>query len=209
MVQQQFKPFADESAIRLTVARYYTPTGRCIQKPYGNGIDYDSEQLDRYNRNEFFVPDSSIFVDSLKYTTPKGKVVYGGGGIMPDIFIPLDTMFRTAFFSHLQYRDERPLSIFVYQYLEKNLNQLKATYKSPAAFNKGFAVSNTLYDAFFEFIKKQSVNYTDIQKKQSETILKKYMKAEIARLIWNNEGYYQVLTATDKDVLTALGELNK
>lgn len=209
LVQQQFKPFADESAIRLTVARYYTPTGRCIQKPYGNGIDYESEQIERYNRNEFFVPDSSIFIDSLKYITPKGKIVYGGGGIMPDVFVPLDTMHRTSFFSHLQFIDERPLSIFVYMYLEKNLSQFKHTYKNPVSFNNYFEVNNTLYDSFFEFLKKHKISYTATQKKQSEIILKKYIKAEIARFLWNNEGYYQVITTTDKDILTALSELDK
>jgi carboxyl-terminal processing protease len=208
LVQQQFKPFADESAIRLTVARYYTPTGRCIQKPYGNGIDYDNEQLDRYNRNEFFVPDSSIFVDSLKYTTPKGKIVYGGGGIMPDIFIPLDTTYRTSFFSHLQYLEDRPISAFIYLYLEKYHHQLKSAYKSATAFNQNFEINNTMYNSFFEYLKNINIRYSDSQKKQSETIIKRYLKAEIARFLWNNDGYYRVLTTTDADVQKALYELN-
>ena len=85
--------YADGSAIRLTIARYYTPTGRCIQKPYENGHaqDYYSELSTRYLHGEFSEVDSIKFNDSLKYTTPEGKTVYGGGGIMPDLFIPIDT----------------------------------------------------------------------------------------------------------------------
>lgn len=100
LVQTQI-PFADGSAIRLTVARYYTPTGRSIQKPYTNGDEeaYKMDILNRYNRNEFFSADSIHFDTSLKYTTPGGRTVYGGGGIMPDIFIPMDTTGYTAYYN--------------------------------------------------------------------------------------------------------------
>ena len=96
LVQQQV-PYADGSALRLTIARYYTPTGRSIQKPYENGHqdEYDMDIVRRYDNNEFFSADSIHFADSLKFTTPKGKVVYGGGGIMPDVFIPMDTLDMT------------------------------------------------------------------------------------------------------------------
>ena len=100
LVQSQI-PFADGSALRLTVARYYTPTGRSIQKPYVHG-DEESYQMDiinRYNRNEFFSADSIHFDSSLRYTTPAGRIVYGGGGIMPDIFIPMDTVGYTAYYN--------------------------------------------------------------------------------------------------------------
>lgn len=100
LVQTQI-PFADGSAMRLTVARYYTPTGRSIQKPYTNGDEeaYKMDIINRYNRNEFFTQDSIHFDSSLKYTTPGGRTVYGGGGIMPDIFIPLDTLGVTAYYT--------------------------------------------------------------------------------------------------------------
>lgn len=100
LVQTQI-PFADGSAMRLTVARYYTPTGRSIQKPYTNGDEeaYKMDIINRYNRNEFFTQDSIHFDSSLKYTTPSGRTVYGGGGIMPDIFIPLDTLGVTAYYT--------------------------------------------------------------------------------------------------------------
>lgn len=100
LVQTQI-PFADGSAMRLTVARYYTPTGRSIQKPYTNGDEeaYKMDIINRYNRNEFFTQDSIHFDSSLKYTTPGGRTVYGGGGIMPDIFIPLDTLGVTPYYT--------------------------------------------------------------------------------------------------------------
>ena len=106
LVQQQV-PYADGSALRLTIARYYTPTGRSIQKPYKNGHedDYDMDLARRYTNNEFFSADSIHFADSLKFTTPKGKVVYGGGGIMPDVFIPLDTTDMTSYYMEVTGRN--------------------------------------------------------------------------------------------------------
>ncbi|MBR5186540.1 MAG: peptidase S41, partial [Akkermansia sp.] len=106
LVQQQ-TPFDDGSALRLTIARYYTPTGRSIQKPYtaGDGESYDHDIIDRFNRNEFFSADSIHFADSLRFTTPKGKVVYGGGGIMPDIFVPLDTMRVSKYYAEISGRN--------------------------------------------------------------------------------------------------------
>ena len=99
LVQSQI-PYPDGSALRLTIARYFTPTGRSIQKPYTNGNDeeYDMDLVRRYNNNEFFSADSIHFADSLKFTTPKGKVVYGGGGIMPDVFVPMDTTDMTRYY---------------------------------------------------------------------------------------------------------------
>ena len=99
LVQSQL-PYADGSALRLTVARYYTPTGRSIQKPYKNGdeLDYEMDMVRRYQNNEFFSADSIHFADSLRFVTPKGKIVYGGGGIMPDVFIPMDTTDITKYY---------------------------------------------------------------------------------------------------------------
>lgn len=103
LVQEQI-PWPDGSAIRLTVARYYTPSGRSIQKPYENGLDdYNLEAYKRYENGELLEADSIHFPDSLKYFTKKGKVVYGGGGIMPDIFIPLDTIGGTDYLYQLRY----------------------------------------------------------------------------------------------------------
>ncbi len=104
LVQQQI-PFTDGSAVRLTIARYYTPTGRSIQKEYGDSISYDDDIIRRLEHNEFFVADSIHFVDSLKRITPKGKVVYGGGGIMPDVFVPADTTRMSPYFIEVSARN--------------------------------------------------------------------------------------------------------
>ncbi|MFC2113698.1 S41 family peptidase, partial [Bacteroidota bacterium] len=104
LVQQQTM-FSDGSALRLTIARYYTPTGRSIQKPYENGLDdYIHEVYNRFERGEFIYADSIKFADSLKYTTPGGKTVYGGGGIMPDIFVPVDTTLYTRYYNKVSSR---------------------------------------------------------------------------------------------------------
>jgi carboxyl-terminal processing protease len=104
LVQEQHQ-WEDGSAIRLTIARYYTPTGRSIQRPYGQDVDYEGDLIGRYERGDLYAVDSSLFVDSLRYVTPGGKVVYGGGGIMPDVFIPLDTTGYSEYAVKLRYRD--------------------------------------------------------------------------------------------------------
>jgi len=102
LVQREI-PLPDSSALRLTIARYYTPTGRCIQKPYGEGIDYDSDYSSRYESGELLNADSISFPDSLKYETPAGRTVYGGGGIMPDIFVPIDTTEGSTYLNDLTF----------------------------------------------------------------------------------------------------------
>ncbi|MBQ1254076.1 MAG: S41 family peptidase [Alistipes sp.] len=125
LVQQQV-PYADGSALRLTIARYYTPTGRSIQKPYKNGHedDYDMDLARRYTNNEFFSADSIHFADSLKYTTPKGKIVYGGGGIMPDMFIPMDTVDITQYYIEVSGRNI--LYRYTLDYADKHRAELNA-----------------------------------------------------------------------------------
>src|ERR1035438_4613014 len=101
---QEEKEFEDGSAVRLTIARYYTPTGRCIQKSYNEGLEaYYSEEVARYKNGELQNKDSIKFIDSLKFKTPGGKIVYGGGGIMPDVFVPLDTAGHSAYLNEVSY----------------------------------------------------------------------------------------------------------
>ena len=117
--------FNDGSALRLTIARYYTPTGRCIQKPYNNGLeDYYFDIQNRIDHGEFIVADSIKFADSLKYTTPGGNIVYGGGGIMPDIFVPFDTIGVTTYLN--QVRNRGLIYRYAFKYTDNNraiLNQ--------------------------------------------------------------------------------------
>lgn len=206
LVQQEMDPFNDGSSIRLTIARYYTPTGRCIQKPYGEGINYEMDQLDRYEHNEFFVPDSSIFVDSLKYKTPKGKIVYGGGGIMPDVFVPVDTSGRSSYYTNLIY--DRVFAEFAFGYVEKHHRALDR-YKSESDFANGFIPDATMLNDLYQYADKNGVPFNGILASHSEKLIIMQLKAEIARLLWNSDGFYSVYSHYDRDVLRALEELNK
>ena len=204
LVQQEMDPFNDGSSIRLTIARYYTPTGRCIQKPYGEGIDYEMEQLDRYEHNEFFAPDSSIFVDSLKFTTPKGRIVYGGGGIMPDVFVPMDTSGRSEFYLNLIY--DRIIAEFAFDYVEKSLKQLDQ-YKSENSFANNFMVEDALLQELYNYASKRGVKFNAAMAKHSRNLIVMQFKAEIARLMWNSDGFYAVFSLHDRDVIQALKTL--
>lgn len=147
---------ADQSQVRLTISRYYTPTGRCIQKPYNDGLDSYLEDIQyRSQHGELYTADSIHFPDSLKYKTPNGKVVYGGGGIMPDIFIPLDTtkysslygeMFRKGIFSG-----------FTLDYMNSNREMLKAKYPTIQDFKKNFVVSDDLLKQVMDYAHKEGV----------------------------------------------------
>jgi carboxyl-terminal processing protease len=147
---------ADKSQVRLTISKYYTPTGRCIQKPYENGLDnYYNDLNYRSEHGELFSADSISFPDSLKYKTPNGRVVYGGGGIMPDLFIPLDTtkysslygeMFRKGIFSG-----------FTLEYMNTNREQLKAQYPTIEDFKNNFKVSDELLKQVMDYAHKEGV----------------------------------------------------
>lgn len=201
LVQQEMDPFNDGSSIRLTIARYYTPSGRSIQKPYGKGIDYEMEQLERYEHNEFFVPDSSIFVDSLKFVTPMGKVVYGGGGIMPDVFVPMDTSGRTDYYLQLIYN--RIFAEFAFDFVEKNRKQLDR-FSTELLFAREFVPYSGLIESLFDYAVTRGVKFNAERAKTSMELIIMQFKAEVARLLWNSDGFYSVFSRYDKDVLEAL-----
>ena len=208
LVQQQI-PFKDGSALRLTVARYFTPTGRSIQKPYtaGDGESYDQDIIDRFNRNEFFSADSIHFADSLRFTTPKGKVVYGGGGIMPDIFVPLDTMRLTKYYveitgRNILYRYTIEYSDINRKKLEKvqNLKEMKALLES----------DKSLLNDFVRYAEKQGVkpNWTEIE--ASRKIIETQLRAYISRNTdLEDKAFYYFIYPIDKTVLRAIEELKK
>ena len=206
LVQQELTPFDDGSSIRLTIARYYTPSGRCIQKPYGHGIDYEMEQYDRYERNEFFVPDSSVFVDSLKFKTSNGRIVYGGGGIMPDVFVPLDTTGRSAFYTDLIY--DRVFSQFAFNYVEKHLAEI-LKFSNENIFARNFNVPSETFSQLISFASRNGVKGREDEIRHSEYLIKLQLKAEIARLIWNSDGYYAVISTRDQDITKAVSEVTK
>ena len=194
LVQEQSE-FSDGSAIRLTIARYYTPSGRCIQKPYnGNIDDYYNEEYDRYKSGELESADSIKVGDSLKYKTLSGRTVYGGGGITPDVFVPLDTTGHSHYLSMVSYNGV--LNDYAFEYADNNRARLKASY-SVETFRDKFLVSADELDRFVAYAEKRGVKRNEQQIRQSETLLKNQLKALIARDIWNNEGFYPVFQADD------------
>ncbi len=153
LVQEQ-KPLSDGSALRLTIARYYTPTGRSIQKPYSKNLnDYYGDINDRYMHGELQNADSNKFSDSLKFVTPGGKIVYGGGGIMPDIFVPIDTLGVSDYY--LDVRNQGLLYRFSLNYSDDNRKVL-STLKTPGEFVKYLENQNVLRK-FIAFAEKQGV----------------------------------------------------
>jgi carboxyl-terminal processing protease len=204
LVQEQVD-LPDGSAIRLTIARYYTPTGRSIQKPYTHNVDeYYEEYYDRLEHGELYSKDSIQFSDSLKFTTPSGKTVYGGGGIMPDVFVPVDTARLSRYLSAVF--SKGLVNQFAFNYADKNRGVL-AAYKSFESFNKQFSISSTMLNEFVTYAEKNGVKKDEHGIKVSEDYIKLQIKAIIARNIWNDEGYYPVILQDDDILKRALEEL--
>lgn len=206
LVQRQME-MRDGSQLRLTTARYYIPSGRCIQKPYDEGYEnYNKEILDRYNAGELTGEDTTHFPDSLKYKTRvKGRIVFGGGGIMPDIFIPLDTTSVSGF--RLEAYSKGYLNDFVYDYLENNRTLLKK-YTSIESFDKNFNVSDAMYAALVAHAKKDGVTATDNDIAASKNELKEDLKARLAQILFNDEGFYYIRNQKDEMIKRALDVLN-
>jgi len=195
--------FHDGSLIRLTVAKYYTPVGRCIQKPYGKDVDYGEDILERLHHGELTNRDSIHFPDSLKYSTMiHHKTVYGGGGIMPDIFVPLDTTRTTQY-----YRNVTAKNVVLntsMQYTERNRRSLQRRFKTFDEFNAGFEVGPDLLKMFLDKANSEKVEYNEEQYQESLYIFKAQLKATVARLIWGMDAYYQVIQVLDETIQRAL-----
>jgi carboxyl-terminal processing protease len=197
---------SDGSAIRLTVARYYTPTGRCIQKPYNKGYEnYMHDLQNRFTNGEFEKADSIHFNDSLKYETPKGKIVYGGGGIMPDIFIPMDTTWVTKYF--VKVRNRGLIYKFAFEYSDKNRHQLEQ-YKTPEDIRK-YLKSQHIFNQFIKFAARNGVQATAEDKKESEFLISTQLEAYVARNIMDNQGFYPIWKDIDHTLLKAIDYISK
>lgn len=207
LVQEQSE-FSDGSAIRLTIARYYTPTGRCIQKPYDKGTEeYYREELERYENGELEVQDSVKYNDSLKYTTPGGKIVYGGGGIIPDIFIPMDTAGRSAYLFEVS--NKGLINRFAFSVADKNRLVLKEKYTSGETFSQHYIVDQKLLDEFTGYAEKSGVKKNEEQFRVSKNIISHQLKALIARNVFGNSGFYPVIHQQDKAVQQAIKLLSE
>ena len=206
LVQQQI-PFADGSAVRLTVARYYTPSGRSIQKPYkmGEGEDYAMDLLDRYESGEFFSADSVHFADSTVYYTKEGRKVMGGGGIMPDIFVGRDTTLYTPYFNIVSNRAYTYQ--FAYQYTDRHRKEL-SQYKDWQSLEKHLLRANWL-DEFVAFAKAKGVEPKPEQLAKSKPLLVRLVNAYIVRNILNDEGFFPLFERDDDVTIKAVEELTK
>jgi carboxyl-terminal processing protease len=204
LVQEQIM-LSDQSAIRLTVARYYTPTGRCIQKPYGDSHeDYLLESYERYENGELFHPDSIHFADSLKFTTPKGKTVYGGGGIMPDIYVPLVDDSTEYYFNRIV--NLGLLYQYAFDYTDKHRAQLKG-YKTVEAFDRSFKVTDAMFDALVHLADEKGIVGTEEQRQAARRETDILLKAYIARNLFDDEGFYPIYAPMDEILQRAIEEL--
>ncbi len=206
LVQEPFN-LSDGSSVRLTVARYHTPTGRCIQKSYNHGLsEYMNDLNERYLNGEFEKPDTTKFADSLKYKTPKGKIVYGGGGIMPDIYISMHADKNLEYYNQLI--NKGLIYQFAFEYTDRN-RKLLSVYKNVSDFNSKFIVNGQIYNEFINYattngVSKETKGFTESQEK-----IKILIKAFIARNILDDKGFYPIYLKTDNAFLRAVEEMKK
>ncbi len=216
LVQQQI-PFSDGSAVRLTVARYYTPSGRCIQKPYtlGDQDDYEKDLLERFEHGEFYSADSIHYQDTTRYFTTGGRIVYGGGGILPDIFVGRDTTLYTPFYNkcvNLAYTYQ-----FAFSYTNKHRTELKK-YKDAESLER-YLLKHRVLDDFLRYADSKGVNAHDStlylysplsfdeQVRKSTPLLNRLLCAYIVRDILDDNAFYAIFERDDEIVLRALEEL--
>lgn len=207
LVQRPFD-MPDGSMIRLTIAHYYTPTGRCIQKPYkkGDKKDYAMDFENRLKHGELTNPDSIHFADSLKYyTLRKHRVVYGGGGIMPDCFVPLDTMTYTKY--HRQLAAKGIVTDVILRYIDNNRKQLKRKYPAFEKFDAEYTVPQQVLDDIKKQGEKKDVKPKDEEEeKRTMPYLENQLKALVARDIWDMDEYFHVFNETSDIVEKGLEE---
>jgi len=200
LVQEQI-PFNDGSAVRLTVARYYTPSGRCIQKPYDKGNDeYYKDIMERAIHGEFQKADSIHFSDTLKYHTLKGRVVYGGGGIMPDFFVPADTSGYSNYYSKITQKGL--IYQFALDYADSKRKEL-SKFTSSTDFENYFQKTDVL-KLLVAFAEKKGLKSNSSDLKISSKIIDNQLKAYIARNIIGETGFYPIIKNIDKSLLEAI-----
>lgn len=208
LVQREFL-LPDSSSFRLTIARYYTPSGRNIQKPYvkGDREDYDKDIIDRYNHGELQSADSIHFADSLKHTTLRlHRTVYGGGGIMPDVFVPLDTTQYTDYHRRLVAKGIIPQ--FALRYVDKNRADLKAQYPDAQKFIKEFTVTDEMLNNLVDAGKAEKVDFDKSQFAKSREMLRTFVKAAIANDLFSTGAYFQIVNEQNDIYKEALSIIN-
>lgn len=195
LVQEQFE-LGENGALRLTVARYYTPTGRCIQKPFsGNKEEYMLEEYTRYATGEMFNIDSIHFADSLKYITPKGKVVYGGGGIMPDIYVPLENDSTHYFFNKMA--NSGILFQYAFDYADSHRKELLG-YGDAKNFNENFVFTKEMFDELMRRTEEKKIIGNDADKAKARELAEPLFKAYVARDVFGDEAFYVLYEPMDE-----------
>lgn len=205
---QQMLPLNDGSQLRLTIARYHTPSGRVIQSPYeeGKAVKYYKALLDRYNRGEYFSKDSIHFPDSLQFKTlVKERTVFGGGGIMPDYFIPADTTFYTDYYGNLLRKGI--LLDFMNDYSDVNRLKWKGEYRSFEKFNENYNVDDKLLENLVSYAKERKLEPNQKELEISKGEISVYMKAMVARTIFGTEGYYKIVNSCNDPIFDKALEL--
>lgn len=202
LVQRQID-LSDHSTIRLTVARYHTPSGRCIQRDYEKGTEaYYEDMLERFYHGEMNHADSIKFDENQKFTTKNGRVVYGGGGIMPDYFIPLED--DSTLNAYYQVLNSSAIIQFAFNYVTENKEQLKKQYPSAEVFVKKMQVDNALLNKLLAFYAEKNNQKLGKLNAASAKELKVWLKALIGRDLYQDEAFYPVINSTDKAVLKAI-----
>ncbi len=202
LVQRPFQ-LPDSSQIRLTTARYYNPSGKCIQKSYAEGSDkYYEDFSNRYKHGELIHADSIKFPDSLRFYTSKKRVVYGGGGIMPDVFIPWDSVPVSDYY--LELRRKNVVNSYMSDYIDKTRKTLQTKYPDFASFDKGFIVDDAFMDNLFSYAEKEGVKKDDRGYAAAEKLIKSQIKGILAQKLWDVNEFYMVINQYDEEVLKAV-----
>jgi carboxyl-terminal processing protease len=201
LVQEQLT-LPDGSAVRLTIARYYTPSGRCIQRPYENGTeDYYDSFYERFHNGEIQNADSIHFNDSLKYTTKGGRTVYGGGGIMPDIYVPYNSKDYPEYYNKLL--DRGLIFQYAFSYTDKNRDKLNE-YGSFKEFDANFEISDSMFNEFVAYAENMGISKDADGIRESKSRTKTLMKAFIGRNLYDDDGFYPVYHQIDETFLRAM-----
>jgi len=202
LVQRPFQ-LPDSSQVRLTTARYHTPSGRCIQKPYTEGADkYYEDIATRLKHGEMVNADSIKFPDSLKYYTAQKRVVYGGGGIMPDVFTPWDSTPYTTYYRDLLRKDV--IRSFVGIFVDKKRSDLTHDYPDIDAFINNFKIDDQFMTSFFEQAEKKEVKKNEKEYAISENLIKAELKALIAQKLWDQNAFFKIINQVDMEIQKAV-----
>lgn len=199
LVQRPYK-LSDGSELRVTIARYYTPSGRFIQKPYEDGVEaYRNDYVTRFENGELMHEDSIKFPDSLKFKTLLlERDVYGGGGIMPDIFVPLDTSELSPMYRAISRKGVT--NTFTFSYVDKNREQLKAKYKDFEDFEKDFAIEGAIIDEFWTACKDEEIEFSDEDYQTSKKLLHTLIKARIAANLYETSKFYPIYNKAENEI---------